>query len=29
MTELLLIGGFAVAWYLLNLWILPRLGIST
>ena len=29
MTELLWIVGFIVAWFLLQGWILPKLGVST
>jgi len=29
MQELLLFAGVIVAWYVLNRWILPRLGIAT
>lgn len=29
MQELLLFAGVIVAWYALNRWILPRLGIAT
>lgn len=29
MSELLILGGIAVVWVLLQLVILPRLGIST
>jgi len=29
MTQLLWIVGFVVVWFLLQSWILPKLGIST
>ncbi len=29
MKELLLFLGIIVAWYLLQVWILPKMGIST
>ena len=29
MQDLLLFAGVIVAWYVLNRWILPRLGIAT
>lgn len=29
MKELLVIGAVAVAWFVLNRYILPRLGVST
>lgn len=29
MKSLLLLGGFIAAWYILNRWILPRLGVET
>ena len=29
MKELLVLGGVLVAWLLLQLWVLPRFGIST
>ena len=29
MAEVLLIAGFVVVWFLLQSWILPKLGVST
>lgn len=29
MSEVLAIGGFAVAWLVLNVWVLPKLGVPT
>ena len=29
MNDILLIGGFLVAWLVLNLWVLPKLGVPT
>jgi hypothetical protein len=29
MTELLWVIGFVVVWFLLQTWILPKLGVST
>jgi len=29
MNDVLVIGGFLVAWLVLNLWVLPRLGVPT
>ena len=29
MAELLWIAGFIVLWFLLQAWILPKLGVST
>jgi hypothetical protein len=29
MTELLWVVGFVVIWFLLQTWILPKLGVST
>lgn len=29
MQDLLWIGGAVAAWYVLNRWILPRLGVAT
>ena len=29
MKELFVLGGVLVAWLLLQLWVLPRFGIST
>jgi len=29
MSEILLFSGVIVAWFVLNRWILPRLGIAT
>jgi len=29
MKDLLILGGIVAAWYILNRWILPRLGVQT
>ena len=29
MKEILLVVGIIVAWYLLQAWILPKMGVST
>ena len=29
MKELLILGGVDAAWYILNRWVLPRLGVQT
>jgi hypothetical protein len=29
MKEILLVVGIVVAWYLLQAWILPKMGVST
>jgi hypothetical protein len=29
MNDILIIGGFLVAWLVLNLWVLPKLGVPT
>jgi uncharacterized membrane protein len=29
MSEVLAIGGFVVAWLVLNVWVLPKLGVPT
>jgi hypothetical protein len=29
MNDILLLGGFLVVWFVLNLWVLPRLGVPT
>lgn len=29
MTDLLLLGGIVAGWYILNRYILPRMGIQT
>jgi hypothetical protein len=29
MSELLWVAGFVVLWFLLQTWILPKLGVST
>ncbi len=29
MSEILILGGFIVVWLVLNLWVLPKLGVPT
>ncbi len=29
MSEVVAIGGFVVAWLVLNVWVLPKLGVPT
>ena len=29
MSQLLWVAGFVVVWFLLQVWILPKLGVST
>ena len=29
MHDVLVFGGFLVAWFVLNLWVLPKLGVPT
>jgi len=28
-SDALVLGGFLVAWFVLNLWVLPKLGVPT
>jgi hypothetical protein len=29
MNDVLVLGGFIVVWLVLNLWVLPKLGVPT
>ncbi len=29
MNDVLMFGGFLVVWFVLNLWVLPKLGVPT
>ena len=29
MTQLLWVAGFVIVWFMLQAWILPKLGVST
>jgi hypothetical protein len=29
MNDILVLGGFLIVWFALNLWVLPKLGVPT